>query len=131
MCSKHRLEQTKNTQLPRACHAAGRELHKCAHKGTSTAHCGFMHLPTHAAYFSRHVSSRTHSHAVDNAGLAHICHTLGDLAGVQELIEKDGVDANAPGASNRTALHRAAGTGAVDVVRYLLRCGAQLEAKDR
>eukprot|EP00004_Rigifila_ramosa_P000545 TRINITY_DN1056_c0_g1_i1.p1 TRINITY_DN1056_c0_g1~~TRINITY_DN1056_c0_g1_i1.p1 ORF type:complete len:253 (+),score=37.39 TRINITY_DN1056_c0_g1_i1:42-761(+) len=58
----------------------------------------------------------------------------GDLSEVLELLNPtDGsppADPNAPGANNRTPLHRAAGSGSEPVVAALISAGADLRAKD-
>jgi ankyrin repeat protein len=55
----------------------------------------------------------------------------GDLAGIKDLVENEGADVNAPGANDRTALHRAAGAAQLEVLQYLLKVGAALDARDR
>ncbi|KAJ0502515.1 putative glutaminase [Helianthus annuus] len=54
----------------------------------------------------------------------------GDVQGVKELLD-DGVDVNSIDLDGRTALHVAACEGHVDVVLLLLRCKANIDARDR
>jgi ankyrin repeat protein len=57
----------------------------------------------------------------------------GDIETCQKLIEtpdegEEKIDVNEPGASDRTALHRAAGAGHLGLCEYLLSVGAKIEA---
>lgn len=54
----------------------------------------------------------------------------GDLEECQRLIEsaEEPIDVNEPGASDRRALHRAAGAGHLQLCEYFLSKGAELDA---
>ncbi len=54
--------------------------------------------------------------------------TLGDVAQVRRLID-DGVDVNGVGFGDRTALHESAEHAHVDIVKYLLERGANVNAR--
>jgi ankyrin repeat protein len=56
--------------------------------------------------------------------------TLGDLGSVEELLEEKSVNINAPGAQNRTALHRAVGKGHDSVTEFLIENGANVNCVD-
>ncbi len=55
--------------------------------------------------------------------------TEGDLAKLQNLVEKQGGNVNCQGALNRTPLHLASLYGKLDVVLYLIERKAQLNAQ--
>jgi Ankyrin repeats (3 copies) len=57
--------------------------------------------------------------------------TTGDLVAIRELVEVEGIDVNEKGASDRTALHRAAGANHVEIISYLLKNNATIDSKDR
>jgi ankyrin repeat protein len=46
---------------------------------------------------------------------------------VEGLDDEDAIDVNEPGASDRRALHRAAGAGHLPVVEYLVEKGATID----
>ncbi|GJW85423.1 integrin-linked protein kinase 1-like protein [Tanacetum coccineum] len=55
----------------------------------------------------------------------------GDVAGVKEVLDEDGVDVNSIDLDGRTALHIAASEGHVEVVKFLLSRKANIDARDR
>ncbi|GAA0161311.1 non-receptor serine/threonine protein kinase [Lithospermum erythrorhizon] len=55
----------------------------------------------------------------------------GDVGGVEELLESEGVDVNSIDLDGRTALHIAACEGHVEVVKLLLGKRANIDARDR
>ena len=55
----------------------------------------------------------------------------GELTKVRALVEDDGIDVNAAGASERRPIHRAAGGNHADVVTYLIETGASVDQQDR
>jgi len=58
-------------------------------------------------------------------------YTEGSLVGVQACVEDDGIDVNAPGASERRPLHRAAAANHVSIINYLVKQGAQVDITDK
>jgi ankyrin repeat protein len=63
--------------------------------------------------------------------MPHIFCTSGELESVRQLVEESGVNVDEPGASNRTALHRAAALGHLGVIAYLISKKATVDALDR
>lgn len=71
---------------------------------------------------------------VDNE--LHKAANKGDLEACKKLIEtpdegEDKIDVNEPGASDRRALHRAAGAGHLELCEYFLSVGAEIDAADK
>lgn len=55
----------------------------------------------------------------------------GDLTNVKEFVEKDKLSVNHKDANQRTPLHWAADFNQVEVMKYLVSKGAQVNAKDK
>lgn len=65
-------------------------------------------------------------------GPLHSAADAGDVERLKELLEvRKEIPIDAPGANDRTALHRAVGSGSVAAVKYLLSQGANILAQDR
>lgn len=55
----------------------------------------------------------------------------GEISTIEELIKSGEIEVNAPGAQDRTALHRACGSNQLEVVQLLLTLGAEKDKVDK
>ena len=60
----------------------------------------------------------------------HKCAYKGDRGGIVEALSS-GINVNAPGAANRSAIHRAVGGGHREIVELLIEKGAQTNYQDK
>ena len=70
----------------------------------------------------------THHDSIDTMPSVHLAAEAGDLLHLQQLLSQHN-DLNGKDAINDTPLHRAASCGHLDVVRWLLECGARPTAR--